>query len=87
MNPLATIHLAINLLACFLASTLLFVKGAIMAGEHYADNEEKVLKGYLMSLIGAVGAWIMMTSLNLLWATLYTVPIKRLRALAMAGHR
>jgi hypothetical protein len=68
MNPLATIHLAINLLACFLASTLLFVKGAIMAGEHYADNEEKVLKGYLMSLIGAVGAWIMMTSLNLLWA-------------------
>lgn len=67
MNSLAIAHLAINLLACFLASTLLFVKGAIMAGEHYADNEEKVLKGYLMSLIGAVGAWIMMTSLNLLW--------------------
>ena len=62
MNPLATIHLAINLLACLLASTLLFMKGAIMAGEHYADSEERVLKGYLMSFVGAFGAWIMMTS-------------------------
>lgn len=38
-----------------------------MTGEHYADSEEKVLKGYLMSFVGAFGAWIMMTSLNLLW--------------------
>lgn len=68
MNPLATVHLAINLLAGLLAFTCLFFKGTVMTGEHYADNEEKVLKGYLMSLVGAVGAWIMMTSLNLLWA-------------------
>lgn len=67
MNPLATIHLAINLLAGLLTFTCLFFKGAVMAGEHYAGNEEKVLKGYLMSFAGAVGAWIMMTSLNLLW--------------------
>ena len=67
MNPPATIHLATNLLAGLLVCALLFFKGVVMAGEHYADNEEKVLKGYLMSLIGAVGAWIMMTSLNLLW--------------------
>lgn len=67
MNPLATVHLAINLLAGLLTFTCLFFKGAVMTGEHYADNEEKVLKGYLMSLVGAVGAWIMMTSLNLLW--------------------
>lgn len=67
MNPLATVHLAINLLAGLLFCALLFFKGAVMAGEHYADNEEKVLKGYLMSFVGAFGAWIMMTSLNLLW--------------------
>lgn len=68
MNPLATVHLAINLLAGLLTFTCLFFKGTVMTGEHYADNEEKVLKGYLMSFAGAVGAWIMMTSLNLLWA-------------------
>ena len=68
MNPLITIHLAINLLAGLLACTLLLFKGAVKTGEHYADSEEKVLKGYLMGLVGAVGAWIMMTSLNLLWA-------------------
>jgi hypothetical protein len=68
MNPLATVHLAINLLAGLLAFTCLFFKGAVMTGEHYADSEEKVLKGHLMSFVGAFGAWIMMTSLNLLWA-------------------
>lgn len=67
MNPLVTVHLAINLLAGLLACTLLFYRGIVMTGEHYADSEEKVFKGYLMSLVGAVGAWIMMTSLNLLW--------------------
>lgn len=67
MNPLITIHLAINLLAGLLACALLFFNGAVMSGEYYADSEEKVLKGYLMSFVGAFGAWIMMTSLNLLW--------------------
>lgn len=67
MNPLATIHLAINLLAGLLACAFLFYKGTVMTGEHYADSEERVLKGYLMSFVGAFGAWIMMTSLNLLW--------------------
>lgn len=67
MNPLATVHLATSLLAGLLVCTLLLYKGAIMTGEHYADSEEKVLKGYLMGFVGAFGAWIMMTSLNLLW--------------------